>query len=206
MTQENKSCCEINEQEELPDNIIARANVTHPKIEKTNFVGCTVSGGTIFNDALVQVVRDNTVVKEGLKIKQLTRWNGTPATEIMSGTECKIEFDKSFEIKSDDVLAFYYPEEKPGGARTDEIIGRALVKQIIDSKDGKIASCFMASGIGKKDSWVLIMRDSLCFRKDLKIKSMKVFNMDVDCVVDGVFALEIEDFDNCKVKDVIEFY
>jgi translation initiation factor IF-2 len=71
--------------------------------------GCYVTDGKLTRGSNLRLVRDGTVVYEG-KNSSLRRFKDD-VKEVQSGYECGVGIENFNDIKSGDVIEFYYLEE-----------------------------------------------------------------------------------------------
>ena len=93
---------------EKQEKSLGRATVrTIFKISKVGTVaGCYVSDGLVKKRAIVRLIRDNIVIRDGLTVDTLKHFKDD-VREVKTGLECGIKIAKFDDIKVDDVLDFY---------------------------------------------------------------------------------------------------
>ena len=89
----------------------------------------------------------------------------------------------------------------------EEIIGQVEIRDTFKvPKIGVIAGCYVTDGLVKRTASVRVIRDGVVI-KDGKISSLKRFKDDAKEVVAGMeCGLNIENFNDIKVGDIIESY
>lgn len=81
------------------------------KVSKVGAIaGCMVRDGSIFNNSLIRVLRDGTIIYEG-KIESLKRFKDD-AKEVKSGFECGIKIENFNDVHEGDVIEAYKMVEK----------------------------------------------------------------------------------------------
>ena len=76
-----------------------------------NIAGCLVRSGLVRRNTKARLVRDGTVVADGLTIESLKRFKDD-ATEVREGYECGIGLGSFNDIRTDDVIETYEMQEK----------------------------------------------------------------------------------------------
>jgi len=95
---------EPEEQEKALGRVVVRATF---KVSRLGTVaGCYVNTGVVAKNAKARLIRDNVVVRDGLKIGSLKHFKDD-AREVRAGLECGIKVAGFDDIKVDDVLDFY---------------------------------------------------------------------------------------------------
>jgi translation initiation factor IF-2 len=95
---------EPEEQEKALGRVVVRATF---KVSRLGTVaGCYVSSGVVTKNAKARLIRDNVVVRDGLRIDSLKHFKDD-AREVKAGLECGIKLAGFDDIKVDDVLDFY---------------------------------------------------------------------------------------------------
>ena len=96
---------------EKVESSLGKAEVlTQFKIPKIGFIaGSVVEDGTIYPNKNVRVIRDNTVIHEGM-LDSLRRFKDE-AKEVKSGTECGIGITNYTDIKEGDIIEVFQREE-----------------------------------------------------------------------------------------------
>lgn len=91
--------------------------------------------------------------------------------------------------------------------KNEEFLGQAEIRQVFKvSGSGKIAGCFVTSGIIKRGAKVRLLRDNVVIY-DGGLKTLKRFKDDVKEVKNGFeCGAALENFDDMKEGDVIECY
>jgi translation initiation factor IF-2 len=77
-----------------------------------NIAGCLVRSGTIRRNSKARVIRDGTLITEGLAIDSLRRFKDD-ATEVREGFECGIGLGSYNNIQIGDTIETYEMREKP---------------------------------------------------------------------------------------------
>ena len=77
-----------------------------------NIAGCLVRSGTIRRNSKARVIRDGTLITEGLAIDSLRRFKDD-ATEVREGFECGIGLGSYNNIQVGDTIETYEMREKP---------------------------------------------------------------------------------------------
>ncbi len=68
--------------------------------------GCYVSDGVVKKNSKVRLVRDNVVIRDGIKVESLKHFKDD-VREVKSGMECGVKLERFDDVKVDDVLDFY---------------------------------------------------------------------------------------------------
>jgi len=91
--------------------------------------------------------------------------------------------------------------------KNEEFLGQAEIRQVFKiSGSGKIAGCFVTSGVIKRGAKVRLLRDNVVIY-DGALKTLKRFKDDVKDVKSGFeCGAAMENFDDMKEGDVIECY
>ena len=94
-----------------------------------------------------------------------------------------------------------------GGEYKEVVIGSAQVRQTFKvSNVGTIAGAFVTSGKVSRNAGIRVIRDDFVIH-DGKLVSLKRFKDDVKEVSNGFeCGLQIEDYNDIKVDDVLEVY
>ena len=92
------------EQEQTLGRAVVRATF---KVSRVGTIaGCYVNNGLVNKNARVRLIRDNIVVRDGMKLDSLKHFKND-VKEVKSGFECGIKVAGFDDIKVDDVLEFY---------------------------------------------------------------------------------------------------
>ena len=96
---------------DIKESILGKAKVKDIfKSPKFGFIaGSVVEDGTIYPNKNVRVIRDNTVIHEGM-LDSLRRFKDE-AKEVKSGTECGIGITNYTDIKEGDIIEVFQREE-----------------------------------------------------------------------------------------------
>ncbi len=89
----------------------------------------------------------------------------------------------------------------------ERILGRVEIREIFSvSRIGNIAGCYVLDGTVERSAQIRLIRDNVVVYEG-KIASLKRFKDDVKEVAAGFeCGIDIENFNDIKVKDIIEFY
>jgi translation initiation factor IF-2 len=128
----------------------------------------------------------------------------TMAREVANQKGVSIRYYSVIYSLADDIRAMTSGLLKPEIKET--IIGQAEVLEVFRiTKVGNIAGCRLTDGVARRDSMVRLLRDDIviCERK---LSALKRFKDDAKEVYMGQeFGVSIEDYQNIKKGDVIEF-
>ena len=93
---------------EEKEQIVGKATVRETfKVTRIGTIaGCYVTEGFIKNKCNVRLIRDNIVVRDGLKIETLKHFKDD-AKQVRAGLECGIKLHRCDDIKIEDVFVAY---------------------------------------------------------------------------------------------------
>ncbi|MBA3707647.1 MAG: translation initiation factor IF-2 [Planctomycetes bacterium] len=89
----------------------------------------------------------------------------------------------------------------------ETVIGHAEVRNVFSiTKVGMVAGLFVTDGVVRRDAWMRITRDNTILHSG-KVSSLRRFKEDVkDVKQDFECGMTIENFQDIKVKDIMEFF
>ena len=99
------------------------------------------------------------------------------------------------------IKGMFDPETK------EKLLGKVEIRKVFNlSKHGKIAGCYVQSGIARRNSNCRIIRDSVVI-SDTKIKVLKRFKEDAKEVTTSMeCGISFDNFSDFKEQDIIEVY